>query len=487
MTMRRLTDTIIAEWYDRVKDDYASDLPSQEDIQEYLNGKDVGGNIYHVYGTTLIAALWLPKCLLLIQQGDGRCDVFYEDGSVDQPIPWDARCEENVTTSMCDSDVANSIRWTVVDLHDNAVIACVLESDGVEDAYRDTYIDLGKSHELMGGVHTFNKNLLVHACSMTPDAFLSYLDEALPLFSEVGLFSKAGSGDDVSVAVVANKEKIRKIASRYEKEIKRYDLDEKLIGKEEELRSKMRKHDILLRRMKDAESVLNEENKQLARKNETIASLENEISKFHTLIETLQQIIELCGHGSNTIEHDIFDYFALHDKDILSKFGLKVEDVVAKPLRIRTRLIKEQNELIASLESIEVELERCLADRDAYTQRVESSKELFEKAKAAFDEYDEGYQKIEREINLILEQIDSINKGQLSDEADNHSLPCVDSENLGEQAENEEKQAHTEAEGGQDAEENACEYPGPMLMGDIIIDDLTGIFPEGVRPDKNED
>ncbi len=132
--VRRLTDIIISKWYDRIFADLKEHPLTEEDIASsgrYQPYYEKGERLEHVYGTTLIAALHMDDLLLLLQQGDGRCDVFFEDGTVEQPIPWDDRCFENVTTSMCDEDVTSSIRHQVLDLKKRPVIACYMGSDGM--------------------------------------------------------------------------------------------------------------------------------------------------------------------------------------------------------------------------------------------------------------------------------------------------------------------------------------------------------------------
>lgn len=96
--------------------------------EKYDPGKvqKITENVEHIYGTTLMAALALPGCLLLIHQGDGRIDVFYGDGRVEQPVPWDIRCEDTTTTSMCDADVTSSIRHKIINLRETPVVACYL-------------------------------------------------------------------------------------------------------------------------------------------------------------------------------------------------------------------------------------------------------------------------------------------------------------------------------------------------------------------------
>lgn len=231
MTVRRLTDTILAEWHDRVLEDYNNNPPTLEEMGEsaveYQNGK----NPAHIYGTTLIAALKIPHCLILLHQGDGRCDIFYEDGSVDQPIPWDSRCEDTVTTSLCDVDAAERFRSCVINLVEKPVIACYVGCDGVEDAYRDTYEGLGGSHVLMGGVHTFYKYLTCQIVQMRQEEFQLWLPEFLTQFSADGIFSRSGSGDDVSVSGIVDLSKVASFIEEYAYNVKLYALEEDLFGK----------------------------------------------------------------------------------------------------------------------------------------------------------------------------------------------------------------------------------------------------------------
>ena len=284
--LRQLTDCIVSRWCDRVEEHFGAlldSLNSEEDIdiclqridgypfsdvelQEVKNSKRAKIKPTNFYGTTLMAALWLPDdVLVIVHQGDGRCDVFYDDGTVDQPVPWDSRCIGTAVTSMCDDDAANRIRFCVIRLFSEdqkteksrKVIACYLGSDGVEDAYRDSYDEkepfcMGN----MGGVHTFYKDMTCQIIEKGSDKFESYLEEMLPEFSDTGKFSNTGSGDDVSVAGIVDLKAVQNHIKDYEHEIRIYELGEQLFWKEEELRSKMRKHRILKSRMDDAKGEL---------------------------------------------------------------------------------------------------------------------------------------------------------------------------------------------------------------------------------------
>lgn len=243
--IRQLTDTILSRWSDAVWEDYRQNPPSEEELGEYAQYFEDETNVPKIYGTTLIAALRLPKCMILLQQGDGRCDVIYADGSVDQPIPWDDRCQGNRTTSVCDGDAADRIRHCIIDLSEKPVIACYLGSDGVEDAYRT-----------MEGTHIFYKDLSCILAESSKEAFEVFLQEMLPDFSARGRFGNYGSMDDVSVAGIADKEALISLIPQFRKDIRSFELEERIFWKEDLLRSKVRKHGILYKRMEEAESRL---------------------------------------------------------------------------------------------------------------------------------------------------------------------------------------------------------------------------------------
>ena len=260
--IKRLTDTIIYRWHDEVKNHYEQYPPTKEELKDNkVEDMDINNlsedEKFHIYGTTLIAGLMLSKCLILIQQGDGRCEVFIESDKglqIRQPIPWDSRCEYNVTTSMCDEDVVESIRSRFINLTKKKVIACYLGSDGVEDAYRDTYEDLGGSHKKMGGVDTFYKHLSYKIVKKGEIEFKQSLKKNLPDFSKNGLFSRTGSGDDVSIAGIVDVEALSKYVSQFKDDINIYKLDEELFWKGDELRGKLRKHGILKQNYLDSET-----------------------------------------------------------------------------------------------------------------------------------------------------------------------------------------------------------------------------------------
>lgn len=297
---RRWSDVILSRWNEALRRDYDANPPAPEELEslpERLRRPDA---VAHIYGTTLIAALYFPPALMLLQQGDGRCEVFYADGTVNQPVPWDGRCEGNVTTSLCDPDATVSFRSRIVNLDETPVAACYLGTDGVEDAYRDTYTDLGESHTLMGGVHAFYKALSCEAAERSPDELSAYLAGTLPNFSARGQYGYGGSWDDVSVAGIVCPDMLARFSEVWRRDVRRYGLEEGLFWKADAIRSGERKHQILSRRRQEAKSRLEavrEEysvyHEELAHLNVNRASLEktpgDHAEELAALLEEIRQ------------------------------------------------------------------------------------------------------------------------------------------------------------------------------------------------------
>jgi len=408
-TVKQLTDTIISKWHSDITEHYAANPGKQDEIKEDEDIKEFEKNVPHIYGTTLMAALMLPQCLILIHQGDGRCNVFYEDGSVDQPVPWDSRCEFNTTTSICDSDVSTSFRHKVINLSEKKVMACYLGSDGVEDAYRDTWESLGESHDIMGGVYTFYKYLSCRIYELGTESFSDFLEEMLPSFSEIGLFSNSGSGDDVSVAGIVHISAIANLVKRYQFEIDVYKLEEKRFWQEEALRSKTRKHGILKKRLDEASLVIINTQKEYDEAKLLLDELycqKDEVkSRYDEEQEKLQQAQIAKAEAENNRKFP--DYLAKINS-FLSPMGLSfaqyqstVETNISSCLVECQNLnnsLKEKEEKIKSQQDIVLAIEKKLAD----------AKSNYESAEKKFLDYDEKYSLIETEISKINNQIEKL-------------------------------------------------------------------------------
>lgn len=410
-TIKQLTDTIVSKWYRDVIRDYTNNPGKPEEIKEDEDIKKYEKNIPYIYGTTLMAALMLPKCLILIHQGDGRCNVFYKDGTADQPVPWDSRCEFNTTTSLCDSDVTTSFRHKVIDLSNNSIVACYLGSDGVEDAYRDTWESLGNSHDLMGGVYTFYKYLSCKIHELGAEDFTNFLDEMLKSFSENGLFSNSGSGDDVSIAGIVDTEAISKLIQKYQFDINLYELEEKRFWHEEALRSKIRKHGILKKRMDEANAefinaqiVYNAAKQKLEDFLQQKKALQSRLDEENKKLQQAQLAKSEAENSQNSP-----DYLAKINA-FLNPIGLNIAQYQSTlDTNISKSSIACQN-LSNSLESKE---QLIKAQQDIVNELCEKStiaESLCQSAEEKFKEYDEKYTTIQQEIEEFNRKIENLKK-----------------------------------------------------------------------------
>ena len=233
--VRRLSDALLARWYDAVLQDLDQEPFTDEELERagsfaalYQSGRE----LEHAYGTTLIAALMIDDLLLLLQQGDGRCVLLHEDGSASEPIPWDARCHENVTTSVSDTDAAESVRHAIVRLYDAdpRVVACLLGSDGVEDAFRNEE-----------GRWDYHRRLCMKLTEIR-SAKSRRADFEQLLADELPVFSEDGSGDDVSVAGLADIRSLMMCRDHFDDLIDEYGISERLLESRAKLLSMERMH-----------------------------------------------------------------------------------------------------------------------------------------------------------------------------------------------------------------------------------------------------
>lgn len=402
MTMKRLTDTIVAQWNDRVLEHFQANPPTAQEQEKTVKEKAPS----HIYGTTLIAALRLPRCLLLFQQGDGRCEVFFADGTVEQPIPWDDRCEFSTTTSLCDQDAAESFRSHAIDLARQPVMACLMGSDGVEDAYRDTYSALGGTHVLMGGVHAFYKDLLCQLAAMEPEKFEAYLETMLPDFSEKGRFSNAGSGDDVSVAGIVELDCIPQYVEAFQKYVTRYALEESLFWQEDALRGKTRKREILRRRVGEAEARKAAEEEEKGKLDATLRQKREALRQKEQRLAERKDSRDQLGEELQMLRQAICAYSFKRLLAVVSKALDWAADCYRRVVKNYEREEESVRNFARQIDALEKELE----ERE---RTVQSLEDKCRDAQQEYLDYNQAYEAIEKERDRIRQEITALDSEQL--------------------------------------------------------------------------
>ena len=180
----QVAKNILAQWYAQVENDIASHPFQAEEMekvsdkykQRYASGK------YNAkaYGTTLIAVCTTNEGWFGIHIGDGKCVELCADGSISEPITWDDACEQNITTSICDSDAIDEFRYVV---QKDSPAAIFIGSDGIDDSY-PSELEL---HELYRSIFLI---FAEHGGEVGSSEVRDYLPK----------ITRRGSGDDVSIA-----------------------------------------------------------------------------------------------------------------------------------------------------------------------------------------------------------------------------------------------------------------------------------------------
>ena len=112
----------------------------QEDIhalQRYLTALEEKNieELLPIYGTTLCSAMLIPKIgFFAMQLGDGNIAIKYKDEPFVTAVADDKNCFLNQTTSLCDKDSQNEIRFFASQKIPECVFCC---TDGFENSFKD--------------------------------------------------------------------------------------------------------------------------------------------------------------------------------------------------------------------------------------------------------------------------------------------------------------------------------------------------------------
>ena len=180
----QVSKNILARWYTQVENDVACEPFQSEELakvsDKYKQRYASGQYNAKAYGTTLIAVCMTSEGWFGIHIGDGKCVELLENGTLCEPIPWDEACEQNITTSICDSDAIEEFRYVI---QKDFPAALFIGSDGIDDSY---------SSEME--LHELYRNIFIvfaeHGAEVGSNEVRDYLPK----------ITRRGSGDDVSIA-----------------------------------------------------------------------------------------------------------------------------------------------------------------------------------------------------------------------------------------------------------------------------------------------
>lgn len=193
---RQFGNSIIANWRRKVVA-HAIATPLSETEKAIISEKYHGDladeeRAVKVYGCTLIGYVQTPTYWFGFQIGDGKCFSFHSETEPKMPILWDENCFLNKTTSLCDSNASEEMRYTFQG-DGNFPFAVFMGSDGIDDSFGDDK-----------NLINFYVEVLKQIYKSGPEVVMSELASDLPVLSQ------KGSQDDMSVAVVYNEQEKRK-------------------------------------------------------------------------------------------------------------------------------------------------------------------------------------------------------------------------------------------------------------------------------------
>lgn len=405
VVLRQLTDTIIARWYDALEEDIKWNSFSNEEMtaagidrKSYITADKRARICAHAYGTTLIAALMLSDLLLLIQQGDGLCEVLCEDGAdvvIERPIPPDDRCFRNMTSSLCDLDAAERIRSWVLDLRDKKIAACYLSSDGVENSFSGA-----------DGIHMFYHKLSCELLRGKGDDWEKLL----------AALSAQGSGDDVSVGGIYSYSSLCKHHDLFQMQIKRYELEQKLAEYEGQKASMERKHEILYRRAVDAVTDLDNWGKRLQAIRKEYVKIKSALDRIDSNISQLEKDKGKIHYAMGKtwvgtligVEFYLWEYDPYTGQNKWRKQELYPHSYTT-PKKFREQLLRAEQKLNNAY-TRQKQIRGSWTKKLAQLEKEENTegsrlKSLYETAQAEFNDYDREYQNLEAQITAIQKQI----------------------------------------------------------------------------------
>ena len=279
--LNQLSKSILLTWHNLVEKDFEANPFTEEEMRNvsekykkrYLKDDFLEGYFKKAYGTTLIMFAITREYSFGIHIGDGKYVVIGDDGTFEEPIPWDDDCEMNVTTSICDDDAINKFRYYVTDKKMSAVFC---SSDGIEDSY-----------PTVSEIYALYRSILKIFLEHGKDTLINEIREYLPTLT------KHGSGDDVSIALIINPKLAQKIENVLQKQTDVFNLNQEINQKELRYLSglnaseQLRKHISKMILNSKRHEIEKEQNKLWKIENEN-DSLEQEISKLRKELEELK-------------------------------------------------------------------------------------------------------------------------------------------------------------------------------------------------------
>lgn len=419
-------------WYEKINEDARINKFSPEEKQKL--GEAGLRNIKIAYGCTLIVAVVTPDFIFSYQIGDGRLFQISKDNGWTQPVPWDKRCEDNTTTSMCDDSPIGEFRYSVSS-NTTGIFGIFGCSDGIEDCY-------GGSHD-----KDFESDKLRIEYSSVIRGFLNRSDDLSfkELCSDI-LYrqSKYFSHDDMSIAflICATDEEERKWMELTELEYKKNKLDNTLSYLKEEDKTLADRKAKVEGNKRTLELVLKDKDGEISEKESEKGKLEKKYETEGNDIKCGSGFKEKFSKSAEDLLGSIKEYTDRVDSPLTRQFYEKITERLSKLIEYFSNEIKRNEQRRKDLEGKIAEIKSAVSklksDRTIYERQLSTQEENLQGITYRKAEVEQKIKDFEKEhssdIRYYSQRI-KVLKEILSDGACNEGIitdytPDSDSQNL---------------------------------------------------------
>mgnify|MGYP002517462752 FL=1 len=313
----QVSKNILARWYTQVENDVACEPFRSEELakvsEKYKQRYASGQYNAKAYGTTLIAVCITSEGWFGIHIGDGKCVELLRNGTLCEPIPWDEACEQNITTSICDSDAIEEFRYVI---QKDFPAAIFIGSDGIDDSYSSEM----ELHELYRSIFIVFEE---HGAEVGSNEVRDYLPK----------ITRRGSGDDVSIAGVIRTDLSKDAVDKI-----------KLCGEEIRLKAQLEKaertHQSAIEKKNYIENNMERNRAELQQLTERLADAEAGLRVSEDALYKAQAEWKSLQARLNALERDAAGNIAMQTKNIAAPVSY-TEDAISVQTTVESETVRE--------------------------------------------------------------------------------------------------------------------------------------------------
>lgn len=369
--MNHLFQHICSKWHRLIRDHY-SNSPFTDEERSFLKsikatdyyfdleGKIIDRHLPSAYGCTLIAVAATPDYWIGFQIGDGKCVIFNDNGTWEEPIPWDKNCFQNLTTSLSKNDF-DSFRYSI---RRNLPVVTFIASDGMDDSYQP----------MEALADCYGNYMLWPLFKMGVEQFQNKLGDLLDRISTIG------SKDDMSVGYIVDMQRLPGMLEHYMRD-SRQKLNERIAHLSDEIGELNKNYshneeDIISRKNiiregeKKRNSIIKDVKGLVIRSEEIESQRPRPNCVMQALMLAFDWVKEQFNQKNKEIDEQLVECKKLGDE--LIKQNIKNEKYISEATTEIGNLKNQNSSIENKIKRLQREYNEISAERDTISQRLES-------------------------------------------------------------------------------------------------------------------